>query len=120
MTRTSAIILFAVGIFSLSASSAWPHGGMGGGHGGFGGGFSHGTIGAPGGGAGGGFAHFTAAGHPGFYGPHGHGHFHNRVFVRDDIFFGGPFWYGDDYYTDNNCYRKVWTRWGWTWAWVCN
>jgi hypothetical protein len=109
MMRKTAIALAAfVALTFGSASDVFAHGG---GHGGgFGGGF--GRVGrgsfAPG------FAHA-----PGFHS--GRFAFRRHRFLRDGFFFAGdPLWYDYDYGYDQACYRRVWTRWGWEWAWVCN
>ncbi len=52
--------------------------------------------------------------------------FHNRAFFRHHrhfrnrfaFFFGAPFGYYDYAYYDD-CYVRVWTRWGWRWRNVC-
>jgi hypothetical protein len=41
----------------------------------------------------------------------GHHHFRHRFFAGGLAYFGGP------YYDD--CYARVWTRWGWRWVSVC-
>jgi hypothetical protein len=59
-------------------------------------------------------------GHPGFAITHGrfaHGpHFafrHDRFFRRGAVVGAGPYAYYD------NCYTRVWTRWGWRWIYAC-
>jgi hypothetical protein len=125
MMRKMAIALAAVAALTFGAASdvSAHGGGGGGGHGGgFGGGFGHGGMG--------GFGHaesfhsgsFGHFGGPGFHDGRFafHGRFHGRRF-RDGFFFAGdPFWYDDDNGYDDACYRHVWTRWGWEWAWICN
>jgi len=49
--------------------------------------------------------------HPGFH--HGFAFHHHRFFHRGFFFAGVPYAYDDD------CYARVWTRWGWRWRSVC-
>lgn len=117
MMRKMAIALAAVATLMFGAASdVSAHGGGGGDHGGgFGGGFGHA----------GSFAHAGSFGHFGGPGFHDgrfafHGRFHGRHFRNGFFFAGDPFWYDYDYGYDDACYRRVWTRWGWEWAWICN
>jgi hypothetical protein len=41
---------------------------------------------------------------------------HNRFFRNRFAFVGGPFLIGYGY---DDCYRPVWTPWGWRWTFVC-
>jgi hypothetical protein len=41
--------------------------------------------------------------------------FRHRFFHDGFAFFGAPYAYA----YDDDCYRLVWTRWGWRRAWVC-
>jgi hypothetical protein len=54
------------------------------------------------------------AGHFGSFhgGPMGFHHFHHR-FLGHSFFVGSPYGYYD------NCYVRVWTRWGWRLRYVC-
>jgi hypothetical protein len=121
-----AAIATASMLSSSFSSSAIARGGPG--HpGGFGhmGGFSHiGGFGQPGG-----FAPVGGFGHPGGFGHFGevralafrgdgfrlhHGvAFRRRFFADRFAFVGLPFGYDDD------CYMRVWTRWGWRWVNAC-
>jgi len=44
-----------------------------------------------------------------------HRFFHHRFFRNRFAFFVGA---GFPYYNDD-CYARVWTRWGWEWQYVC-
>lgn len=45
--------------------------------------------------------------------------FHNRRF-NNFAFFGAPFVaYAGSYYYDDYCWRRVWTYYGWRWAYTC-
>ena len=128
MIRKMMIALATVAVVATGTTfgAMAAHGG-GMGHGGFGGGMGHGGFGHSGFGGGGSFGH-AAFGHPGgfggfsggrpfgfrgdrFVGRDGHRFFRNRF-----AFIGAPFLYGDDY---DDCYTRVWTRWGWRWTSVC-
>lgn len=132
MRRFLTIALIAVAALaapSMLTSAALARGGGGGmGHGGGMGmghtggmgmghvGFAHmGPVGHVGG-----FTHMGGwnhtAGHPVFI--HG-GHFHHFVF-RHRHFFGPRFAFVGGSYIDDDCYRQVWTRWGWRWVSVCD
>jgi hypothetical protein len=53
-------------------------------------------------------------GHFGFHGFHqGFAFHHHRFFHHGFFFAGAPYAYDDD------CYARVWTRWGWRWRPVC-
>ena len=106
------VVVAAVTAGSTLNAAAMHGGGMG--HGGFGGmGFGHVGFGHPG-------------GIGGFAGGHSFGFRGDRFAFRDRsdfrrpffrsrfAFIGGPFVYGDD-----DCYTRVWTRWGWRWISVC-
>ena len=138
MMRKTAIVLAAVAAVTfasaadVSARGGGGHGGGGhgggghggGGHGGMGhAGFSSGMRGGPGG-----FAAFSGSRSVGsmsrtgstawngnrFVG-RGHVRHGHRFFRTRFAFFGAPYGYG--YYDD--CYARVWTRWGWRWQYVC-
>jgi hypothetical protein len=99
MMRKMAMMLAAAAI--VAAGVASPAAARGGGHGG---GF-HGGVG-----------HSFAAppiGSRQFTGRVDHDHDRGRHFRH-----GRFFVYGDDGYYDN-CYARVWTRWGWRWQYVC-
>jgi hypothetical protein len=111
MMRKVMMALAAVAVVTIGAGSTASafHGGFGGGH--FGGGRFGG--GHPGG---------AGAFHGHFSGGHfGHGRFdHDRFrhrFGNRFFFYGDVYPYG--YYTDDGCYTRVWTRWGWNWQYVC-
>jgi hypothetical protein len=113
------------------------HGGFGGtGHGGFGG-TGHGGLGGMGRSGFAGMAHGGFGGHGfsrtafnhggGFVGGrsfggsrfafrHGVAFRHGRFFRNRFVFVGGPFLFGYGY---DDCYRPVWTPWGWRWTFVC-
>jgi hypothetical protein len=115
MIRKMVIALAAVAAVTagLSFGAAAMHGG-GIGHGGFGGaGFGHAAFGHPGG--------FGASMGARSFGLRGDRFaFRDRFdfrrpFIRNRFaFIGGPFPYGDD-----DCYSRVWTRWGWRWTSAC-
>ena len=126
MMRKMAIALAAVAALTFGAASdVSAHGGGGGGGGrggGFGGGMGHGGMG---------FGHAESFGRVGSFGHFGgpgfhdgrfalHDRFRGRRFRNGFFFAGDPFWYDYDYGYDDACYRSVWTRWGWQWAWICN
>jgi hypothetical protein len=102
------IAVTAVTAGSTLSAAAMHGGGMG--HAGFGGaGFGHAAFGHPGG--------FGAGAHSfGFRGDRFafRDRFDRRPFFRSRFaFIGGPFPYGDD------CYTRVWTRWGWRLVPLC-
>ncbi len=112
MVRKIAIALAAVAVVTAAStlSASAMHGG------GHGGGFGGGHFGGGGG-------HFGGFGHPGMAGPtvfHGN-HFAFRD--RDQFFFRHRFFgprfaflgVGYPYGYDDDCYARVWTRWGWRW-----
>jgi hypothetical protein len=89
-------------------------GGMG--HGGFGGhGFGHAAFGHPGG-----LGGFVGSRPFGFHGDRfsfrDRFDFRHRFFRNRVAFIGAPFVYGDGY---DDCYTRVWSRWGWRWTSVC-
>jgi len=128
MLRAMSIALAAVAAITLGSvfsAPAMARGGFGGGGGHMGGGvhmggFGHAAFAHPGG-----FGHFGAARPFGFPGHHvmfpgRHFAFHNRFAFRHRFFrhrfafigLGVPLAYDD-------CYRRVWTEWGWRWVNVC-
>jgi hypothetical protein len=46
-----------------------------------------------------------------------HGHHGHRFFRNRFAFVGGYGYYPYDYYDD--CYRRVWTPYGWRWRYAC-
>jgi hypothetical protein len=107
------------------------HGGGGGSHGG---GFGGGHFGGGGfsGGHVGGFGR-TGMASPGAFGGRAavfqgdrfagnrfafRNRFHDRFFRNRFAFFGAGFPYGYYNYYDD-CYGRVWTRWGWRWQYTC-
>lgn len=125
MIRLKAIALTAVAVMlgaALAGSSALARG-MGGG---MGGGMSHGSMGGgmshPGG-----FAHFNNGPGFAFHSPAMHlTMFHgNHLAFRHDFRFHHRFFFGPTFafvgapYGYDDCYERVWTRWGWQWVSVC-
>lgn len=96
------------------------HGGFGGFHGGFGG--FHSGFGGFHGGMIAGRSVFVPGGARFITGPfvgHGHRFVGFRRFGVGVPFYTGlgwPYYYGDDY---GGCYQRVWTTYGWQWAYLC-
>jgi hypothetical protein len=124
MMRKMAIALTAAAVVtvgSMVSASAMHGGGGGGGHGGGGGFHSGGGFG--GGHFGGGGVGRPAFSSPGRFAtarPVGFNRFafrnrsdHRFFRNRFAVFAGYPYGYYDD------CYSRVWTRWGWRWQSVC-
>jgi hypothetical protein len=100
---------------------AMGHGGFGGmGHSGFAG-MAHGGFGGHGFSRtafnhGGGFVGGRSFGGSRSSFRHGFAFRHGRFFRNRFVFVGGPFLFGYGY---DDCYRPVWTPWGWRWTFVC-
>jgi hypothetical protein len=99
--------------FGSGGGGGMGHGGFGGiGHGGFGGhGISRAAFGHAGGFVGG-----RSFGGSRFAVRNGFAFRHGRFFRNRFVFVGGPFLSGYGY---DDCYRPVWTPWGWRWTFVC-